>query len=95
MNIYRFKIKKHNHFPLYPEYKKPDSELYITMFYDEDMEAVIREMQKYDKANGFTYTERGKRFSCADLVLTEETPTGEILSETTYREIFDHLGNRI
>lgn len=95
MAIYRFKIKKHNHFPLYPEYKKPDSELYITMFYDENRETVIQEMQKYDKANGFTYTERGKRFSCANLVLTEETPTGEILRETTYREIFDHLGNRI
>ena len=94
MNIYRFKIKKHNHFHD-PEDKHPDSGLYITMFYDEDRETVIREMQKYDKANGFTYTERGKRFSCANLVLTEETPTGEILNETTYREIFDHLGNRI
>lgn len=94
MNIYRFKIKKHNHFPLYSEYKKQDSELYITMFYDEGRETVIREMQKYDKANGFTYTERGKRFSCANLVLTEETPTGEILSETPYCEIFDHLGKR-
>lgn len=94
MNIYRFKIKKYNHFHN-PEYKHPDAELYITMFYDEDRETVIREMQKYGKANGFTYTERGKRFSCANLVLTEETPTGEILSETPYCEIFDHLGNRI
>lgn len=85
MNIYRFKIEKH----------EPTENPYIIMFYDEDRETVIREMQKYDKANGFTYTERGKRFSCANLVLTEETPTGEILSETTYREIFDHLGNRI
>lgn len=85
MNIYRFKIKKH----------EPKENPYIIMFYDEDMEAVIREMQRYCKANGFSYNERGKCFSCADLVLTEETTTGEILSETPYCEIFDHLGNRI
>lgn len=91
MNIFRFKIKKHSH----PEYKKPDSELYITMFYDEDKELVIKEMDRYCKTNGFSYTDRGKCFSCADLVLTEETPTGQILSVTPYREIFDIYGKRI
>lgn len=85
MNIYRFKVEKH----------EPTENPYIIMFYDEDRETVIWEMQRYCKANGFSYIERGKCFSCADLVLTEETPAGEILSETPYREIFDHLGNRI
>lgn len=88
--IYRFKIKTH------PAYKIPDSVKYITMFYDEDKEEVIRYMQKYDKENGFTYIDRyGKCNSCANFILSEETPLGEIIHQSTYREIFDCNGKRI
>ena len=88
--IYRFKIKTH------PAYKNPDSVEYITMFYDEDKEEVIRYMQKYDKENGFTYIDRyGRCNSCADFVLSEETSLGKIIHQSTYRQIFDYNGKRI
>lgn len=88
--IYRFKVKTH------PAYKNPDSVKYITMFYDEDREEVIRYMQKYDKENGFTYIDNhGRCNTCADFILTEETYSGEILNQSTYREIFDFNGKRI
>jgi hypothetical protein len=77
MNIYRFKVKLHA------------DKGYITMFYDEDRETVIKAMGEYDKKNGFTYYEGKYRFTCADLVITEETPKGEILSETPYIKLFD------
>lgn len=86
--IYRCKIKTH------PAFRKPDSVKYITLFYDEDREEVIHYMQKYDKENGFTYIDQyGNCNTFADLILSEETTTGEIVSIKTYREIFDHLGN--
>lgn len=88
--IYRFKIKTH------PAYKHPNSVKYITMFYDEDREEVIRYMQKYDKENGFTYIDQyGKCNTCADFILSEETSLGKILNQSTYREIFDYNGKRI
>lgn len=87
--IYRFKIKTH---PAY-ETKHVD---FITMFYDDEEEVVIDYMQKYDKQNGFTFTDRhGRCNTCADFILSKETPTGEIIKQMTYREIFDHLGNRL
>lgn len=81
-NIYRFKIKKHN-------------KEYITMFYDEDRNTVINAIADYNKQNSFTYYEGKKRFSCADLILTEETPTGTILSETPYHKIFDTITGKL
>lgn len=89
MNIFRAKIKKHKP----PEYMLPDNEPFITFYYDEDRRAVIREIQRYYKKNGFSYTAKGHCFSCADLVLTEETPTGEVLTVTPYHELFDIDGN--
>lgn len=88
--IYRCKIKTH------PAFRNPDSVKYITLFYDEDRENVINYMQKYDKENGFTYIDQyGNCNTFADLILTEETTIGEIVSIKRYREIFDHLGNRL
>ena len=88
--IYRCKIKTH------PSFYNPECVKYITLFYDESREEVINYMQKYDKENGFTYIDHyGKRNTFANLILTEETTTGEVISIKTYREIFDHLGNRL
>lgn len=70
---------------------RPDA----VLFYDEDRETSIKYMQKYDKANGFTITEKDGRFTIANLVLRERTATGEKVSETTYRELFDACGNRL
>lgn len=57
------------------------------MFYDEDMQKVVNKMKAYRKVNGYSYTENGHTFSCRDLILREETLTGEVLSETPYRKL--------
>lgn len=67
----------------------------VCVFYDEDREKAIEEMQKYCKAHGFTVFEKDGRFTIADIVLRERKPTGEIISETSYRELFDALGKRL
>lgn len=88
--IYRCKIKTH------PAFRNPDSVKYITLFYDESIDEVINYMADYDKKNGFTYIDQyGNCNTFADLILTKETTTGEIISIKTYREIFDHLGKRL
>lgn len=87
--IYRFKVQLHPHY----ETGIVD---YITMYYDEDREEVIEQMHKYDKNNGFTFIDRhGRCNTCADLVLFEETYTGEVISKTSYHELFDPFNKRI
>ena len=53
-------------------------------------------MAEYVKKNGFSITEEDGRFSIATIILRERKPTGEIIKETSYHEIFDTVtGKRI
>lgn len=67
----------------------------VVLFYDEDRETSIKFMQKYDKANGFTITEKDGKSTIADIILRERTATGEKISDTPYIELFDVYGKRI
>jgi len=67
-------------------------EKYICIFYDEDREKAISEMNKYVKRHGFV-TPDGQ-FSVKDVVLRKRTYTGEEISRMSYIEIFDGLDRR-
>ena len=67
----------------------------VCLFYDENREESIRAMHNYCKTHGFSIDTPDGTFSIADLILRERTPTGEVISETPYRQIFDVYGNRI
>lgn len=67
----------------------------VCVFYDEDKEKVIKAMADYDKKNGFSIYEKDGRFSIANIILRERQSTGEVISETPYRNLFDVYGNRI
>ena len=54
----------------------------VCIFYDEDRDLAIDRMGKYVKENGFTIT------------LRERKSTGEVISETSYHEIFDVVTNK-
>lgn len=67
----------------------------VCVFYDEDKETAIKEMDKYRKNHGFTIIEKDGRFTIADIVLRERKPTGEVVSETSYCKLFDVFGKRL
>lgn len=83
--VYDVILKRHN----------GSSRTDVCVFYDEDKELVIKEMDKYRKKNGFTVFEQGKRFTIADIILRERKLTGEVISETSYCKLFDVFGNRL
>lgn len=84
--IYDVILKRHN------GSSRPD----VCIFYDEDKELAVAAMADYNRKNGFSITEKGGRLSIADIVLRERKATGEVISETPYREIFDTVtGKRI
>ena len=61
----------------------------VCIFYDEDRSVALKEMQKYVKSHGFTVDDRDGRFTIADVLLRKSKLTGEIVSETPYRKLFD------
>ena len=73
----------------------PSSKPNVTLFYDEDREKAIKFMNNYRKTNGYTIKENAGTFTIADLILRERLATGEMISETPYRDLFDVYGNRI
>lgn len=66
---------------------KPD----IVIYYDEDPKLSIKVMGDYVRKNGFTVKEEGKTYSIATLVLRKRTPTGKIINEMMYHELFDTI----
>lgn len=66
----------------------------VVLFYDEDREAAIKFMDKYDKQNGFTIIVKDGRFTIADIILRERTSVGEEISQKSYIELFDIYGSR-
>lgn len=60
---------------------------YICIFYDENKDIALREMQKYVKKNGFVTPD--KKSTVADVVLRERELTGKVLKITPYCKIFN------
>lgn len=84
---YRYKAVLKRHRPA----ARPD----VCVFYDENKTAVLNEMAKYVKANGFTISENDGKFSIGDVVLVQSSLTGETVSETPYHELFDVFGKKV
>lgn len=84
--IYDVILKRHN----------GSSQSDVCIFYDEDKELSIAAMADYNRKNGFSITEKDRRYSIADIILRERKPTGEVISEMSYHKIFDTVtGKRI
>ena len=67
----------------------------VILFYDEDKEKAINYMETYNKKHGFSIDEKEGTFSIADIILRERKPTGEEISRTSYRELFNVYGKRL
>ena len=68
----------------------------VCIFYDEDREAAIREMQRYCKKNGFSIYDSDGHFTITDIVLVAKEPIvgAPVISTTSYHELFDVCGER-
>lgn len=67
----------------------------VCLFYDENREKAIKFMREYDKTHGFSIDEKEGTFTIANLLLRERESTGKVISEMSYRELFDIFGNRL
>lgn len=67
----------------------------VCVFYDEDKMLAVDKMGEYVKKNGFTITENDGRFTIADVILREREPTGKVISETSYHEIFETVTGKL
>lgn len=77
-------LKQQSYKPVTGYYGEPK---YICIFYDEDRNKALMEMQKYVKQNGFVTPD--KRYTVADVVLRVRESTGKTINITPYRELFD------
>lgn len=82
--IYDVLLKERNYKPVTGYYGEPK---YTCIFYDEERNKALKEMQKYVDSNGFT-TPDGK-FTLENVVLRERKSTGEVISITPYCELFN------
>lgn len=82
--IYDVLLKQQNYKPVIGHFGEPK---YMCLFYDENRNKALKEMQKYVKGHGFT-TPDGK-FTVTDVVLRERKPTGEEISITPYHKLFN------
>lgn len=85
--MYRWKVMLERHRPA----ARPD----VCIFYDEDRNIALKEMQKYVKKNGFTITEKDGCFSIADVLLVQCRLNGEVISTTPYCKLFDVINDRL
>ena len=82
--IYDVLLKQQSYKPVTGYYGEPK---YICIFYGEDRNEALKEMQKYVKQNGFVTPD--KRYTVADVVLRVRESTGKTINITPYRELFD------
>ena len=70
---------------------------YVCIFIDEDKNKSISYMINYVKKNGFTITEKGNRYTIANVLLieTERISGKQPVSVTPYIEIYDDINNEI
>ena len=88
--IYEFLLEQQNYKPVIGYYGESK---YICMFYDEDRNTVLKEMQKYVKGHGFTTPD--KKFTVEDVVLRERKATGEEISITSYHKLFNTITDEL
>lgn len=74
-------------YDVYLKRHKGSSRSNIVQFWDEDRNEAIKYMKKYVKENGFSIVEKDGRFTIADVVLRERTPSGKVISEISYINI--------
>lgn len=82
--IYDVLLEQQQYKPVTGYYGDPK---YICIFYDEDRNRALKEMQKYVKINGFVTPD--KQYTVVDVVLRERKATGEVISITPYRKLFN------
>lgn len=88
--IYDVLLKQRNYEPITGYYGEPK---YTCIFYDEDRNKALREMQKYVKRNGFVTHD--KRFTVEDVVLREREATGEVISIVSYHKLFNTITDEL
>lgn len=88
--IYDVLLKQRNYKPVIGHYGEPK---YICIFYDEDRNKALKEMQKYVKEHGFTTPD--KKFTIEDVVLRERKPTGEEIRIASYHELFNTVTDEL
>lgn len=88
--IYDVLLKQRNYKPVTGYYGEPK---YICMFYDEDRNKALKEMQKYVKGHGFTTPD--KKSTIEDVVLRERRSTGEEISITSYHKLFNTVTDEL
>lgn len=84
--IYDVLLEQRRYKPIIGYYGEPK---YICVFYDENRNKALKEMQKYVKKNGFA-TPDG-RHPVADVVLREREAAGKVLKITPYRNLFNTI----
>lgn len=82
--IYDVLLEQQNYKPVIGYYGEIK---YICIFYDENRNKALKEMQKYVKGHGFTTPD--KKYTIKDVVLRERKPTGEVIRITSYHKLFD------
>lgn len=82
--IYDVLLVQRAYKPMVGYYGEPK---YICIFYDDDRKKVLEEMRKYVQHNGFVTPDR--KNTVADVVLREREASGEVLSITPYRQLWD------
>ena len=82
--IYDVLLEQQRYKPVTGYYGDPK---YICIFYDEDRNRALKEMQKYVKINGFVTPD--KQYTVSDVVLRERKATGEVISITPYHKLFN------
>lgn len=88
--IYDVLLKQQDYKPVTGYYGEPK---YICLFYDEDRNNALKEMQKYVKGYGFTTPDH--KFTVADVVLREQKATGEEISITPYNKLFNTVTDEL
>lgn len=88
--IYDVLLKQRNYKPVTGYYGEPK---YICIFYDEDRNKALKEMQKYVKGHGFTTPD--KKYTIEDVVLRERRSTGEEISITSYHKLFNTITDEL
>lgn len=82
--IYDVLLEQRHYKPVTGYYGEPK---YICIYYDENKNKALKEMQKYVKKNGFVTPD--KQSTVADVVLRERESTGKTISIAPYHELFN------
>ena len=88
--IYDVLLKDRNYKPVIGYYGEPK---YICIFYDEDRNKALKEMQKYVDSHGFTTPD--KKFTIENVVLREREATGKVIGITPYCELFNTVTGKL